>query len=181
MRSPKNQKTFLSTLLLLIVAALTVASTGCSDPDKNGGNPLLRTAPFVIGVQPVNGSVGSCTDSVITATFSKAMNPASINASTFTLAGPSNASVAGQVSYDSASNTAIFTPSATLSANTLYTATITTGVKDVYGNALASNYVWIFTTGPNACFGSTTPTVISVTPSNGACPNTPVTASFSEA
>jgi len=181
MRSPKNQKISLSKLLLLVVAALTVASTGCSDPDKNGGNPLLLSAPTVIGVQPLNGSVGSCTDSIITATFSKAMNPASINASTFTLAGPSSASVAGQVSYDSPSKTAIFTPAATLAANTLYTATITTGVRDVYGNALASNYVWSFTTGFKTCLGSTNPTVISVTPSDGACPNTPVTGTFSEA
>jgi hypothetical protein len=46
--------------------------------------------------------------------------------------------------------TAIFTPTSPLAANTLYTATITTEAKDLAGNALASNYVWSFTTGGTA-------------------------------
>src|SRR5439155_166664 len=34
-----------------------------------------------------------------------------------------------------------------LAPNTTYTATMTTGAKDLAGNALASNFVWSFTTG----------------------------------
>jgi hypothetical protein len=43
--------------------------------------------------------------------------------------------------------TAIFSPLAPLIPGTTYTATITTGAKDLAGNALVINYVWSFTTG----------------------------------
>jgi len=39
-----------------------------------------------------------------------------------------------------------FTPSAALSDNTTYTATLTTAVTDIAGNHLAANYSWTFTT-----------------------------------
>jgi len=43
--------------------------------------------------------------------------------------------------------TATFTPSTILAFSTAYTATITTGVEDLAGNALTNNFVWSFTTG----------------------------------
>ncbi len=52
--------------------------------------------------------------------------------------------VAGTVTY--VATTATFTPSILLSPNTVYTATITTGAKDLAGNALTGNYLWSFTT-----------------------------------
>src|ERR1017187_5913595 len=109
------------------------------------------------------------------------MNSTSINGTTFTLTGPGTTPVAGVVTYDSSNNTAIFTPSSALALSTLYAATIMTGARDEVGVALANNFVWTFTTGSNPCVP---PTVTSVTPPNGAtgvCPNTLVTASFSEA
>ena len=51
----------------------------------------------------------------------------------------------GTVTY--AGTGAIFAPASDLTASTVYTATITTGAKDLAGNALASDYVWSFTTG----------------------------------
>ena len=41
---------------------------------------------------------------------------------------------------------ATFTPSAPLADNTTYTATLTTAITDVAGNALAADHVWTFTT-----------------------------------
>jgi len=133
----------------------------------------------VISVTPLNGASGICPSTVVTATFSEAMNPSSINTTTFTLTGPGTTPVAGVVTY--AASTATFTPSSALALNTLYTATITTGARDLFGIALASNFVWTFTTSSVACGP---PTVISVAPPNlssGICPNTVVTATFSEA
>jgi hypothetical protein len=115
----------------------------------------------------------------VTATFSEAMNPATINTTTVTLAGPGTTPVVGVVTY--ALSTATFTPSSPLALNTVYTATITTGAKDPSGNALAANFVWSFTTSTASC---APPSVISVAPPNlatGICPNTLVTATFSEA
>jgi hypothetical protein len=51
-----------------------------------------------------------------------------------------------------------------LAGNTVYTATVTTGAKDVSGNQLASNYTWSFTTAVPS--DVTPPTVVSVTPAN---------------
>ena len=107
------------------------------------------------------------------------MNPATINTTTFTLtAGTPPVAVAGVVTYNA--STATFTPSSPLALTTLYTATITTGVQNTSGSALASNYTWGFTTGGAAC---PPPTVVSVAPpdlATGICPNTPVVATFSE-
>jgi len=170
MRRYNNLKIWLPAFLLLIVA------TGCSDPDKTGTNPGL-IPPTVISETPLSGAAGRCT-TLVTATFSVAMNPATINGTTFTLTGPGTTPVAGAVTYDASSITSTFTPSSALAANTRYTATITTGATDAYGIALASDFVWTFTNG--SCVP---PTVISVTPLVGAvgvCPNTVVTATFSK-
>jgi hypothetical protein len=94
---------------------------------------------------------------------------------------PDTVALAGVVTYDAASNTAVFTPSVSLAMNTTYTATITPGAKDLFGNALASNEVWTFTTGVSSCTGIGTPTVLSASPGDGACPDSAVTATFSEA
>lgn len=174
MRSPNGPKMWLTALLLLTFA------TGCNDPDKAGNNPGV-VPPVVISPAPPSGAVGACPNTIVTATFSKAMNGATLNGTTFTLTGPGSASVAGQVTYDSASNTAIFTPDVDLGLATAYTATITTGAVDAYGIHLASNFVWSFTTGLTICAGLGAPTVLSVTPDDGACPNATVTATFNEA
>jgi hypothetical protein len=81
----------------------------------------------------------------VTATFDKPMNPATINTTTFTLTA-NGASVPGSVTYVAASNVATFTPTTPLAATTPFTATITTGAADTFGNKLAANFVWTFTT-----------------------------------
>ena len=163
---------------ICFIAFLLLISTGCNDPDKGGTNPGL-IPPTVISVTPLAGAVGPCPSTAVTATFSEAMDPSTINTTTFTLTGPSAAAISGVVTY--AASTATFTPSSALALSTLYTATITTGVRDLFGNALATNYVWTFTTGSSAC---PAPTVISAAPPNGSsgiCPSTLVVATFSEA
>lgn len=179
MRTLKIRKIWISAFLLTALVA------GCSDADKTAGagkpgDPL--TPPTVTLVTPPNASTLVCPNTaVITATFSKAMNPATISTSTFTLTGPGGASVSGAVTYVVATDIATFTPSGSLAASTAFTATVTTGAKDTFGNALAANFVWTFTTsapcpspaGPialgAACgFGilGATPSVTSVGPTN---------------
>jgi hypothetical protein len=144
MRKLMLGKTWISALLLGALVA------GCSDPDKNAnaGASAPTTPPTVTSVTPLDAATGVCPNNglVITATFSKAMNPATLNTSTFTLAGSGGASVSGAVSYVAATNIATFTPSGALAASTAYTATITTGAQDTFGNGLAANFVWTFTT-----------------------------------
>ena len=141
-----------------------------------GGN---LTPPTVSSTVPVNGAMNVPIGNALSATFSEAMNPLTINSTTFTLKQGATA-VLGTVTY--AGVTATFTPLTTLAANLPFTATITTGVQDLSGNALVNNYVWTFTTG--AAPNLTPPTVSSTVPVNGAT-NVPIgntlSATFSEA
>jgi hypothetical protein len=78
------------------------------------------------------------------------MKASTITGSTVTLVTTAGSvAVTGSVSYDPATKTATFTPSALLTANTGYTATVTTGARDLNDNALApnANSSFAFTTG----------------------------------
>lgn len=101
------------------------------------------TAPTVVSTAPANGAVQVPVRSVVTAVFSEAVDAATLTTSTFTLRGPAGA-VSGLVSKTSTS--AEFAPSGSLAYGTSYTATITTGARDLAGNALSADHVWSFTT-----------------------------------
>ena len=170
-----NHKICVITFLLLMVGV------GCSDPDKQTGATSGVTPPTVVSVTPAAGAVGVCSNTIVTATFNQAMNPVSIEGSTFTLTA-SGTAVPGVVTYDASSDTAIFTPSNSLAQSTAYTATVTTGAEDMFGVALASNFVWTFTTGVAACVPPPPP--VSVSPPNGSagiCPTTVIAATFPKA
>jgi hypothetical protein len=149
MRRYNNHKIWFIAFLLLIFGA------GCGDPDT-GTNPGL-IPPTVISVAPPDGAAGACPNTIVTATFSKAMNPATINTTTFTLTDPAAASVPGAVTYDAPNHAATFTPTDPLALDALYTATITTGGQDLFGNPLASDFVWSFTTATTTCQASSVP------------------------
>ncbi len=174
--------TFTPTVVLAARTFYTATvTTGAKDP---AGAPLaanfvwtFTTAPppSVVSVTPLNGATAVALNTAVSATFSEAMNSATITAATFTLTGPAATPVAGAVTYSG--TTATFTPAAALATSTLYTATISIGAKDPTGAPLAANFVWSFTTTPP-------PTIVSTIPANGATAvaiNTPISATFSEA
>ena len=97
--------------------------------------------PTVVTVNPADLATNVALNSAVNGTFSEAMDPLTINSASFSVAG-----VPGQVSFNTQSKVATFTPSVNLAANTTYTATINTQVKDIAGNALTANKVWSFTT-----------------------------------
>jgi hypothetical protein len=145
------------------------------------GVAVDTTAPTVLSVIPTNNAVSIAVNSNVTATFSEIMDAGTISTDTFTLKqGTTN--VAGSVSYSG--NTATFNPSNDLDSGLIYSATITTGAKDVAGNAIAASKVWSFTTQDTVAGDTTAPTVLSVVPINNAASiaiNSNVTATFSEA
>jgi hypothetical protein len=82
------------------------------------------------------------------ATFSEAMDPATVTTGTFFLTGPSGA-VAATVALSSSGRVATIKPATSLSARTTYSVTVKggpSGVKDRAGNPLAVDRVWNFTT-----------------------------------
>lgn len=141
------------------------------------------SAPTVSGTALANGAINVPINTTVGATFSEGMNPTTVTNVKFTLkVTSSGATVPGTVLYSGLS--AVFTPLSNLASNTGYTATIkgdSTGVRDLAGNALASDYVWSWTTA--ATVDITAPTVSGTVNSNGAvgvATNTKVGASFSE-
>jgi hypothetical protein len=149
-------------------------STGAKDL---GGNSIVSnyywsfttgavidiTAPTVISTDPINNATNVALNAKVAATFSKTMNPATITITSFLL-NNGTTPITGTVTYAGAIGT--FTPSSALLPSTLYTATITTAVKDLAGNSLVSNYVWSFTTG--VLIDIIPPTVILTDPLNNA-------------
>ena len=139
------------------------------------------TAPTVSSTSPLANSTGVAINSLITASFSEPMDPLTVTTASFTLVCPTGTPITGTVGYAVNGNVATFTPSATLPASTICTATIAPTVTDVAHNAMASAFCWQFTTG--VAPDLTAPTVSSTTPlanATGVAINSLITASFSE-
>jgi hypothetical protein len=135
----------------------------------------LSPAPTVTLTDPLNLASAVVLNKTVTANFSEAMSAATITATSFTLMDGANP-VAGVVSY--AGTTATFNPNSDLVAGTLYTATITTAAQSAGGTALASDYVWTFTT-----IAASVPTVTSTDPldlATAVALNKVISANFSE-
>jgi hypothetical protein len=145
------QKLFNKKMWLLAVP-LAMFIAGCSGGDDNvvggggggGGGAPDTTAPAVSSTIPADTATGVAINQNITATFSEAMDPATITSTTFTVMQGATP-VPGVVTY--VGTVATFNPTNDLAANTVVTVTITTGVTDLVGNALAANKTWNFTTG----------------------------------
>ena len=127
----------LKNVFSIIAMLVIVFMAGCKKD-----NPSVT--PTVTSTDPLNNVTGVPRNQVVAFTFSEAMDPLTINTSTFTLMQGTTA-IPGSVTYSG--TTATFTPTNTLAAATTYTATITTGAKNLTGNSLAANSVWSFTTG----------------------------------
>lgn len=94
----------------------------------------------ISSVSPAENAANIPSNISVAATLNRNINAATVNSTTFLL----TPSVAG--TYSVSGTTIRFTPSAYLANNTTYTATVTTGVKDTYGFALAAAKTWSFTT-----------------------------------
>jgi hypothetical protein len=105
------------------------------------------TPPAVGAVTPANGASNVSVGTSVSATFGEAISPASVTATSFVLRDPGGATVPATVTASGSSAT--LQPSAVLASSTTYTATLqggASGIKDLAGNALASNHSWSFTT-----------------------------------
>ena len=116
------------------------------------------TRPTVAVVTPVDGATGVSTAATVTVRFSEPIKVPTLTtgpSGTFVLRDPAGVAVPATVDYTASSFTGTLIPSGALAPSTTYTATISTGVKDLAGNALASPVVWSFTTAaaPPPAFG----------------------------
>ncbi len=148
------------------------------------GSAVDTTAPTITGTANVNGATGVAINTKAGVTFNKWMDHQTLTNLNFTLKETvSGIAVAGTVSHSGVSAT--FMPSKNLSSMTRYTVTVkggSSGVRDLAGNPMASNYVWGWTTG--VATDTAAPTITGTVNANGAtnvAVNTKVGLTFSEA
>ncbi len=171
----------------------TYTATITTQVDDLNGNPVANdylwsfttgtsadtSSPTVVLVSPLNGSTNIAINSNISIDFSEILDPATVTTTTIKLEQGSTL-IPGSVTYSG--TTVTFDSTSNLASNSTYRATITTQVKDLAGNSLATNYVWSFTT--SQALDISSPTVQSVSPVNGSTSvalNRSLSVNFSEA
>jgi hypothetical protein len=124
--------------------AATEKATAAAKPDSDVKAPLT-----VLNTKPADKAPNVLPlDSLVTATFSEPMSSTTINKNTFTVKiADQPTTIEGTVGLASDGKTATYDSKEDFSPNTTYVATISTGAKDLAGNALASAKEWSFTTG----------------------------------
>jgi hypothetical protein len=91
----------------------------------------------VSGTSPLGSATGVLPGANVTATFSEAMMASTINRTTVKLVKKGTTTMIGStVTYDSVAKKATLNPNATLVRGAYYTATVTTGAKDLAGYSL---------------------------------------------
>ncbi len=129
--------------LLLLFAILFIALiSSCAEDDFV---ETVGVCPVVESTVPNNLALSVPFNQIISVTFNEEINASTINSSTLIISKADGTVVSGAITYSG--RTARFTPTNPLSPNTTYTGRITTGVKDVMGNALQTDYLWTFSTG----------------------------------
>ncbi|WP_433380437.1 N,N-dimethylformamidase beta subunit family domain-containing protein [Actinoplanes sp. CA-142083] len=114
-----------------------------------GGSTPDTTAPTVTTRTPASGATGVATTTTAAAVFSEPVQSSTV---VMGLKNAAGTTIAGSTAYNSATNTATFTPTAALAVNTTYTVTVS-GAKDAAGNTMTATS-WSFTT----TAGTTPPT-----------------------
>ncbi len=136
----------------------TVTVTGGATAIRDvAGNPLATTtwtfltgpAPAVTARTPGVNATGVGRTANITATFSEAMQAATMTAANATVRLGTTATgtlISSAVSYNATTRVLTINPGVTLAANTVYTVRLSTGIRDAAGNPLPAT-TWSFTTG----------------------------------
>ena len=136
------------------------------------------SAPIILSFNPANGSANVPVTSPLVVTFSKPVNPVSVDIDSVRVYLVNSANrIAGTYSVNGAVVT--FTPSSPMPGSTQITLDVT-GVEDFAGN---NNQYAVTRFDTNATLDTAAPTVISVTPNNNGTNfgiNTVVTLTFSE-
>jgi RHS repeat-associated protein len=111
--------------------------------------PVDALAPFQVSAfTPLAGAVG-VVGTPISATFSRAIDEATLTSSTFALLDGSQTPVPATVGYDPGTRTATLIPDVPLNAQSFYAARVTggsSGVLDTSSNPLPANVEWSFQT-----------------------------------
>jgi hypothetical protein len=141
----------------LVAFPLAAVLVGWAIPGAAQGVTVLSTSPSNGATNTSTSTHGSnniVTGTAVSATFSEAMDPATIDSAvpgallTFTLKDSGGSNIDGIVTMNAANTVATFKPKVSaLNTNENYIATITTAAESAGGIALPNPVQWSFTTG----------------------------------
>jgi hypothetical protein len=134
-----RRSVFISAAAILM---LSCGGGGGSPSGSQGNGSQDTTPPVVLSTNPSNLASGVPVNAQVTATFNE--NITAVAPSTALTLTQGGTTVPGTVSCSG--GTATFTPTAKFGNNLSYSAIVTTGFKDLAGNALASPFTWSFIT-----------------------------------
>ena len=133
MNTHKSNRSILYATLVMVSVAACGDNLGFSDAGPGGDDassdassldaPGVPTVPTVIATTPLDTTNPTALNTTIDATFSEAMDPATLTTTTFTLRSGASTPVLGQVTASGAR--VLFQPNARLASNSVFTATIT--------------------------------------------------------
>lgn len=130
------------TLRRLTLPVLAVVA--CGDPAPPAPDATGDTiAPAIAAARPAAGDTGVSLRAPVEVTFSEPLNWATLGPASFFLVREAD-SVAGGYEVDGA--TAAFVPAEPFDSLTVYSVTVTRGVRDSAGNQLAADSSWSFRT-----------------------------------
>ncbi len=147
---------------------------GWDEPAQNTDH----SAPRVSSTAPADGDEDVAINAPISVTFSEQIDAATITSESFFLR---QGSTPVEAVVSSIGITALFSPHVYLEQNQEYTATLTTDVRDLAGNALSEDFTWEFTTGTR--IDTIAPQVTATNPENnaeGVTANSSILCAFSE-
>jgi uncharacterized protein YkwD len=107
-----------------------------------------NTPPSITHRYPLPDQTDVATDTEVSVTFNEAISESSIDASSLILT-DSSSLIPGNVSYDDASHSIIFSPNTELDEGTRYIVTLGDNILDVAGNLVPSESWAFLTTGGN--------------------------------
>jgi hypothetical protein len=136
-----KKSTSLKMLLAMVLLIITVSMVfvGCDSAISS------QDAPEVTSTFPSNAGTEANINGTITATFAESVDVTTISDETFTVSA-GGTDIVGIVTYDAPNKKAVFAPSANLDYSTIYTATLTTGVKNLENKPMTQANIWTFTT-----------------------------------
>lgn len=126
---------------IVTASSLLSVFAACSGDDSMDPN---ATSPRVLSNTPANGATGFAINGSISVTFSEAMDPGTLDSSSFKLTSGATA-IRGTVI--ATGTTAVFWPAAYLANDGAFTATITTDANSESGVALDGEHAWNFASG----------------------------------